>query len=1100
MFRLTWKRIREDWRLVGVLLLAMSLAAGFLAFGPMYVRMIAAASLQQRVSTEIERTFQLTLRNQTVLDRNLVESTIAQNLGEYAEDVRQFYTTQPWICASPRSCQRPYAFAEFDSLFTLKEGRLPSDPPPNGVDLEAVVLPRMTELDRTFIGQQLTLGDDEESALTIEIVGIVEAQLPETHPYWESMTIFDVVNTPIGNEDLRPDVSVIVTEADYLEKIAVAVPDVDRIVVWRTMLDRALFTAARADEFLSKYHDFSQVIRFEAPNITLNTGSVALLESFQQSVEEAKAPVILLSFLIFALMLYNCITIAALLMEQRQEEWIMFSSRGSSTLQLIQMQFIINLLMAIAALAGGLVIAWLTLFLLAAVGPQASVLAIPDLTLIQADTFILLIIALVLIVIGLTIPTYFAAARSLAVLKQSIARPPRMPVWARFGLDFGLIALGIIFVVRLISLVTNERLETFINQPERLREILASQNFGAQLNDPFTLAAPALLIMGSALLWMRLFPLIVSGIGRLTEFSRGLTGRLAFWNVARDPAHYAQLVLLLIVTLALGTASILLDAARQENSRTVALAQVGADATFDVIPAEADQGFDASQLSGVIATTDLMWVPVDAGREITLMGVDVAELGGFPQLAEPLGALADVPAPDLGGLEIDAETQTLSLDIMSLPDEDTNTPITVSASVDLVDTRGIFLNVALTTEEDTTRNSFTTYRTRILQGVGPWTLLGIRLSAEQEGNDDFIHTVVIDSLSATMANGEVLLLNSFDEPTLPDWRWERGSNQMTESASLLPETEYHIEGEGALQVRYRVETFGPRMTQPALVYRPLVEQPIPVVISPAFAEAYGTRSSLRRPLDIGDTITTELLIREGFQTAYISIRSIPTRAIDLRYTVVGIVPDLPMFADNALYLAARTDWLQLTLNKEASLGEFHKPNRTLLMLDNEVPTEAFRSSAEAIPGLLHSTVAWDIYQELLRDPLTNAITGVLLVGFWISLIMGIIDFAFYMTVTIKRRAMSLATLKAIGWRNRSILQLLAIEQSIVIAPALIIGLIFGIGLTLVLQPLLGINTTLVVPITILALPIILILAFALTLASVMQLVYRDSVQIMRFGE
>ncbi|MAU13309.1 MAG: hypothetical protein CL607_26055 [Anaerolineaceae bacterium] len=1096
MFRLTLKRILKDWRLVGVLLLTMSLAAGFLAFGPMYVRMIAAASLQQRVSTEIERTFQLTLRNQTVLDRDFVDNTVDTTLGAYAGEMRQFYAAQPWICASPRGCYRPYAFSEFDSLFALKEGRLPSNTPQNGIDVEAVVLPRMTEMDRAYIGQQFILGEDSDTAITVEVVGIVDALLPETAPYWEGMTIFDVVNTPVG-DNTRPDVSFIVSEDAYLEHVTVAVTDIDRIVMWRVMLNREWFTAARADDFLMAYHDFSQAMRLEAPNINLNTGVVDLLESFQRSVEEAQAPVILLSFLIFALMLYNCITIAALLMEQRQEEWIMFSSRGSSTLQLVQMQVIINLLLAIAALVGGLVIAWLTLLILATVGPQADVLGMPEISLIQMDTFALLAIALVLIVIGLTIPTYVAATRSLAVLKQAMARPPQTPIWARFGLDFGLIALGLIFVVRLVSQVANVPLETIISQPEQLLDVLTSQDFGAQLNDPFTLAAPALLIMGSALLWMRLFPLIVSGIGRLTEVRNGLTSRLAFWNVARDPAHYAQLVLLLIITLSLGTASILLDAARQENSRSVAVAQVGADAAIDVIPAEYDDSFDPMTLPGVEAASDMMVVPVNAAREITLLGVDPAELDAFPDLATPLNVLHDIAAPDLGGLQVSEEAQTIALDIMSLPDESAETSTTIAAFVDLIDTRGLFLSMELVPQSRTSPGTFSTYQTNPLPCVGPWTLLGIRLTAEQAGNDDFVHTVIMDAL---VAGGTSQQLASFDADTLDDWRWERGSDQMIENASLIPETERYTQGDGALLVRYSVETYGPRMTQPALVYRPVVEQPMPVLISPAFAEAYGTRSSLRRPLDVGDTITTELIIQEGFQTAYISNRSIPSRTLNMRYTVAGIIPEMPMFEPDALYLVTTTEWLQLTLNQDASLGEFHEPNRTLLKLNGERPSSDFYTATETIPGLLKATAAWDIYQQLLRDPLTNAITGVLLVGFWISLILGIIDFAFYMIVTIRRRAMSLATLKAIGWRNRNILGLLAIEQSIVIVPALIIGLIFGVGLTLVLQPMLGIHTALVIPVTIWALPLILIVAFALTLVSVMQLVYRNSVQIMRFGE
>ncbi len=50
------------------------------------------------------------------------------------------------------------------------------------------------------------------------------------------------------------------------------------------------------------------------------------------------------------------------------------------------------------------------------------------------------------------------------------------------------------------------------------------------------------------------------GIGALVSRANGLIGALALWNIARDPGHYAQLVLVLICTLAIGTAALALAA------------------------------------------------------------------------------------------------------------------------------------------------------------------------------------------------------------------------------------------------------------------------------------------------------------------------------------------------------------------------------------------------------------------------------------------------------------------------------------------------------------------------------------------------------------
>ena len=60
------------------------------------------------------------------------------------------------------------------------------------------------------------------------------------------------------------------------------------------------------------------------------------------------------------------------------------------------------------------------------------------------------------------------------------------------------------------------------------------------------------MVTGLGMLWLRLFPLILRAFSAIGERLNGLLVSLAFWNVARDPNHYAQLVLVLIVTLGIG--------------------------------------------------------------------------------------------------------------------------------------------------------------------------------------------------------------------------------------------------------------------------------------------------------------------------------------------------------------------------------------------------------------------------------------------------------------------------------------------------------------------------------------------------------------------
>src|SRR5690606_7440156 len=108
----------------------------------------------------------------------------------------------------------------------------------------------------------------------------------------------------------------------------------------------------------------------------------------------------------------------------------------------------------------------------------------------------------------------------------------------------------------------------------------------------FNLAAPVLILLGASMLWLRIFPFVVDLLGSLGGNTTGLTLRLAFWNVARDPAHYAQLVLLLIATLALGTASVTLSQTHRIGGLSAARAEVGADASLSLDPRFYDDAID----------------------------------------------------------------------------------------------------------------------------------------------------------------------------------------------------------------------------------------------------------------------------------------------------------------------------------------------------------------------------------------------------------------------------------------------------------------------------------------------------------------------------
>jgi len=114
--------------------------------------------------------------------------------------------------------------------------------------------------------------------------------------------------------------------------------------------------------------------------------------------------------------------------------------------------------------------------------------------------------------------------------------------------------------------------------------------------------------------------------------------------------------------------------------------------------------------------------------------------------------------------------------------------------------------------------------------------------------------------------------------------------------------------------------------------------------------------------------------------------------------------------------------------------------------------------------------AWDRYGEIQREPLPSAVAGMLFAGFWISLLLSLLDFAFYLVVTARQRLFTFGVLRSLGWDAGHIWRLLFIEQVALIVPALVIGSVIGAGLAYLLLPFLALvgSETLALPLVSLA--------------------------------
>ena len=209
---------------------------------------------------------------------------------------------------------------------------------------------------------------------------------------------------------------------------------------------------------------------------------------------------------------------------------------------------------------------------------------------------------------------------------------------------------------------------------------------------------------------------------------------------------------------------------------------------------------------------------------------------------------------------------------------------------------------------------------------------------------------------------------------------------------------------------------------------------VPVIMSQRMAvdEGRAVRTD-RLPLQVGATGQVELLLSPGKSTM-------------LNYTIVGIVRDFPTLASDQHFLI-------VTPSVIAQVFRVTTPNQAWLDLPAREPSADLMAALKAIPGT--ATFAWERYNELLREPLPAAVAGMLYAGFWVSLVLSLLDFGFYLAVTARRRSLGFAVLQALGWNSRNIWALLAIEQIALVVPAMIVGTALGAALAYVILPFLA---------------------------------------------
>ena len=709
LLRIVAQRSRANWRLLSTVILGMVLAAGLMSSVVLYSDAVRDLGLSFTLRQEDPLDLDLKVLSNSqngepslyAERRNTTTELLLRHAGELIERMgfygrsSTFFLTDPGLPVRRDDELRPRAhflfFADIEDHVALVAGTprtpaLKTTDPSRRPRFETWISATAAADLGVAIGDTFELHPfwrDDVAPLEVTVVGLIEP-LDPAEDYW-----FRAAERLVVGTTRWPTYPLIIDERTYIEVIAPYLPSIDGTFETYAFLDSERINSRNAESIERNLLALKASVRTELELSAVQSVLADVIAEYQEKLFFTRLPLFALMLLIVGIALYYLVLVGTMLVERQAGEIALLKSRGADLGQIMTIYLIEGLaLTAIAVIFGPLLAAGMIRVL----GPTPPFADLSDggflnVTL-SIEAFGMALLGAVLALAALLWPAYRASRSSMVHYKQSLARPDRQPLFLRYYLDLVLVGVG-----------------AFLFYQLRQRGSLVTENlFGDLSADPLLLVSPALFMLMIALVFLRLFPLVLRVVSWALRGLGGATILLSLWRMVRSPLHYSRLILLLLLATSVGMFAAGFRATLDRSYEDRAAYAAGAAGRVvdirepsRISAAQLENAFEAIDgLSGAtaVARLDVTYTPA-TGRSSTaeLLGVgegfvDAAfwrddfggSLEGLLARLEPL-AEADLP----GGAMIPPGSRYLGIWArISLPGR------AASPAVRLRDGRGLF--------------------------------------------------------------------------------------------------------------------------------------------------------------------------------------------------------------------------------------------------------------------------------------------------------------------------------------------------------------------------------------------------------------------------
>ncbi len=647
-------RLGRTWRLLASAGLGMLAAVMLVCAVPLFSQVATSAGLRDALRADpFGDSVSVTARVDALTSalaqqsRSTLDPIVQRDMGSYLTGATQFsIQTQsfPILTRSHGQAQNSLRLIGEDlatatSHITIMQGTLPAD---GATTLEILLDADTAQQLNAPPGASLKLalnGSDSRQSLTARVVGIFTPN--DAHEsFWHDLSF-----TPApggGSNTIYSALAANDTLLSALKGLTVGVNnDLSQqpAFTWSYPLDVTRLNGNNVDA-INRQFDAMQVETADALHnvqgvvgVEVDSG-INVLAAFQQRSSVVQVPIALLLAQVLGLALFFVSLMADIVVERQSEAIAVLRSRGASRGQIFGAFAVQSVGLSLAALIAGPLLAILGVQLIArhalAAGDQDALNIIsgnPLATALSIGWYIVIAVAGVLL--AMLISVNRAMSGDVLTLRREAARATRRPLWQRMNLDVVAAVIGVTGYVSYT--LTVQRLDPTV-------QVALS---------PLALIAPLFLLISAALLFLRVFPLLVQWGAHLAARGSGSAAMLALAQMARAPRQAMRTTLLLALSIAFAIFTMIFAASQQQHTRDAAAYSVGADfsaalppggtgiprATFLQIPGviSASLGYQASvppsgnatdmpmELRAVDAGTfaqTAIWTPQDSAQPV----------------------------------------------------------------------------------------------------------------------------------------------------------------------------------------------------------------------------------------------------------------------------------------------------------------------------------------------------------------------------------------------------------------------------------------------------------------------------------------------------